>query len=129
MAANAVEIRGLEKSFDTFTLGPIDLTVPAGAIYGFVGPNGSGKTTTIDLIFGMGAKDAGSITVLGLDHLKDEVAMKRQVGYVSPDLNYLPWSKVGRAINFVKSFYPTWDDQYCEQLLRSLRLSRSQHIS
>ena len=73
MSANAVEIRGLEKAFPSFHLGPLDLTVPAGAIYGFVGPNGSGKTTTIDLIFGMGAKDAGSITVLGLDHARDEV--------------------------------------------------------
>ena len=51
--APALEIRGPRKSFDTFTLGPIDLTVPTGAIYGLVGPNGAGKTTTIDLIFGL----------------------------------------------------------------------------
>jgi energy-coupling factor transporter ATP-binding protein EcfA2 len=49
--------------------------VPDGAIYGLVGPNGAGKTTTMDAIFGMGGKDGGSITVLGLDHLRDEVAM------------------------------------------------------
>ena len=77
--APALEIRGLRKSFDTFTLGPIDLTVPTGAIYGLVGPNGAGKTTTIDLIFGMGAKDEGSIRVVGLDHVRDDVAMKQQV--------------------------------------------------
>jgi ABC-2 type transport system ATP-binding protein len=125
----ALEIRGLEKKFaGGFKLGPIDLTVPAGAIYGYVGPNGSGKTTTIDLIFGMGAKDAGQITVLGLDHLKDEVAMKQQVGYVSPDLNYAPWGKVGRVIQFVKGFYPTWDDAYCEQLLRSLHVGRQERV-
>jgi ABC-2 type transport system ATP-binding protein len=124
----ALEIRGLEKRFSKFALGPIDITVPAGAIYGFVGPNGAGKTTTIDLIFGMGAKDAGSITVLGLDHLRDEVAMKLQVGYVSPDLNYSPWGKVGRVIQFVKGFYPTWDDQYCEQLLRSLRVGKNERV-
>lgn len=124
----ALEIRGLEKKFSGFKLGPIDITVPPGAIYGFVGPNGSGKTTTIDLIFGMGAKDAGDITVLGLDHLKDEVAMKQQVGYVSPDLNYAPWGKVGRAIQFVKGFYPTWDDKYCEQLLQSLHVGKNERI-
>ena len=56
MSANALEIRGLKKSFKTFTLGPVDLTVPMGAIYGFVGPNGSGKTTTIDMIFGLGER-------------------------------------------------------------------------
>lgn len=124
----ALEIRGLKKSFKGFTLGPMDLTVPHGAIYGFVGPNGSGKTTTIDLIFGMGAKEAGEITVLGLDHLRDEVKMKQQVGYVSPDLNYSPWGKVGRVIQFVKGFYPTWDDDYCEHLLRSLHVGRNERI-
>jgi len=124
----ALEIRGLEKSFKTFTLGPLDLTVPAGAIYGFVGPNGAGKTTTIDLIFGMGAKDAGEIRVLGLDHLRDEVAVKSQVGYVSPDLNYQPWGRVGRVIQFVKGFYPTWDEQYCDRLLESLHVGRDERV-
>jgi ABC-2 type transport system ATP-binding protein len=124
----AIEIRGLKKSFSSFTLGPIDLTVPEGAIYGLVGPNGAGKTTAIDLLFGMGAKDAGQITVLGLDHLRDEVAMKQQVGYVSPDLTYSPWGKVGRVIQFVKGFYPTWDDAYCERLLRSLRVGTSERV-
>ena len=126
--AAALEIRGLEKRYGTFKLGPIDMTVPEGAIYGYVGPNAAGKTTTIDLIFGMGAKDAGEIRVLGLDHLKDEVAVKQQVGYVSPDLNYAPWGKVGRVIQFVKGFYPTWDDQYCTELLRSLNVNLTDKI-
>jgi ABC-2 type transport system ATP-binding protein len=128
MRANAVEIRGLEKIFPSFRLGPLDLTVPAGAIYGFVGPNGSGKTTTIDLIFGMGAKDAGSIRVVGLDHLDDEVAMKRQVAYVGPDLVFQPWGRVGRVIQFVRGFYPTWDQAYCERLMRALDLGAGDRI-
>jgi ABC-2 type transport system ATP-binding protein len=129
MSGNAIEIRGLQKAFPTFALGPLDLTVPAGAIYGFVGPNGSGKTTTIDLIFGMGAKDAGSIKVLGLEHVRDEVAMKRQVAYVSPDLMFQPWRRVHRAIQFVRGFYPTWDQSYCEQLMTSLDLGANDKIS
>ena len=58
MSPNALEIRGPRRSFPRFTLGPLDITVPTGAIYGFVGPNGAGKTTTIDLVFGMGTKHA-----------------------------------------------------------------------
>ena len=53
MNNNAIEIRRLIKHYSTFKLGPLDLTVPCGAIYGLIGPNGAGKTTTIDLIFGM----------------------------------------------------------------------------
>jgi len=128
MSGNAVEIRGLEKAFPSFQLGPLDMTVPAGAIYGFVGPNGSGKTTTIDLIFGMGMKDAGSIRVLGLDHLGDEVAVKRQTAYVGPDLFYQPWGRVGGAIQFVRGFYPTWDHAYCERLMTALDLSADDRV-
>ena len=129
MPAQAIEIRGLRKSYPTFTLGPLDLTVPAGAIYGFVGPNGAGKTTTIDLIFGMGSKDAGSISVLGCDHLRDEIAMKRQVGYVSPELNFRPWGTVGRAIDFVRGFYPSWDPGYCDQLQAALDVRAHENVA
>ena len=57
MSDNAIEIRGLEKRFPGFTLGPLDLTVPRGAIYGLIGPNGAGKTTTLDLMFGLMLQD------------------------------------------------------------------------
>ena len=83
---NAIEIRRLEKYFQRFHLGPLDLTVPQGAVYGLIGPNGAGKTTTLDLVLGLGREDAGSIKVLGLDHRRDEVAMKQQVGYASPEV-------------------------------------------
>ena len=126
MADAALEIRGLEKSFKSFALGPVDITVPRGSIYALIGPNGAGKTTTFELIFGIGAKGAGSITVLGLDHLNDEVAMKRQVAYVSPDLNFKSWMRVKSVIRFVRSFYPTWDDEYCERLLETFELSLKQ---
>jgi ABC-2 type transport system ATP-binding protein len=128
MSANALEIRGLEKSFPSFTLGPIDLTVPMGAIYGFVGPNGAGKTTTLDLVFGLGENDAGSISVLGFDHKRDERALKQRVAYVSPDLNYAPWSRVRKIISFVKGFYPSWDDAYCESLLSDLGVGLDERI-
>jgi len=129
MSPHALEIRDLTKSFTRFSLGPLDVTVPPGSIYGFVGPNGAGKTTTIDLILGMGAKDSGSIRVFGLDHLADELKVRRQVGYVSPDLDYQRWGRVGRAIQFIKGFYPSWDDVYCERLLTAFQLGRDEKIS
>src|SRR5689334_12594859 len=119
---NAIEIRGLEKQFSRFKLGPLDLTVPQGAVYGLIGPNGAGKTTTLDLILGLGCEDSGSIKVLGLDHRRDEVAMKQQVGYASPDVLFQAWGKVGKLLQFVRGFYPSWDDAYCQQLLRTLNV-------
>ena len=125
----AIEIRGLSKRFPRFELGPLDLTVPAGAMYGLVGPNGAGKTTTLDLIFGLGLRDAGDIRVLGLDHKKDEVAMKRIAAYVSPHTSYVPWKFVGRAIQFIRGFYPEWDQDYCDDLLQRFRIDKEDKIA
>ena len=104
MSANAIEIQGLRKNFPQFSLGPLEMNVPRGGIYGFIGPNGSGKTTTIDLILGMGEEAAGKIEVFGLDHQEHEVQIKRQIGYVSPELNFQSWGKIGRAIQFTRGF-------------------------
>ncbi len=120
---NAIEIRELVKNYSSFKLGPLDLTVPRGAIYGLIGPNGAGKTTAIDLIFGMGKPDGGTISVLGMDHQRAEVQIKQRAAYVSPDLNFQVWGKVGKAIRFVRGFYPNWDDAYCATLMKAFGLS------
>ena len=129
MSANAIEIRGLVKTYPKFQLGPLDLTVPRGAIYGLIGPNGAGKTTAIDMIFGMGRNDAGTIRVLDFDHIRNEVAVKRHAAYVSPDLNFYVWGKVGKAIRFVRGFYPDWDDAYCAQLMQAFGLGDGDKIA
>lgn len=129
MSNATLEIRGLEKSFSAFKLGPLDLTVPEGAIYGLIGPNGAGKTTTIDLVMGMGCKDAGEVRVFGMDHLEKEVEVKKRVGYVSPDLVFNAWGRVGRLLRFVSEFYEDWDKDYCAALLRRLGLNENETIS
>lgn len=126
---NAIEIRGLKTSFPRFELGPLDLTVPPGAMYGLVGPNGAGKTTVLDLIFGLGPRDAGDIRVLGLDNRKDEVAVKRMAAYVSPHNSYASWGQVGRAIRFVSGFYPEWDQDHCDDLLRRWEITEHDEIA
>jgi len=128
-ATPALEICGLVKTYAQFALGPLDLTIPRGAIYGLIGPNGSGKSTLIDLIFGLGDNDAGSIRALGLDHCRDEVELKRRVAYVSPELNFAPWGRVGKAIRFVRGFFPDWDDAYCAALMHSFQLSDADKIA
>ena len=126
---NAIEIRGLEKQFSRFKLGPLDLTVPQGAVYGLIGPNGAGKTTTLDLILGLGQEDAGLIKVLGLNHRCDEVAVKQQVGYASPEVVFNAWGKVNKLIRFVRGFYPSWDDGYCQKLLAALQIGIDERIA
>ena len=128
MPDNTLTIRGLQKHFAQFDLGPLDMNVPTGAIYGLIGANGAGKTTTIDLIMGMGNHDAGSIGVFGLDNRTDEVAIKKRVGYVSPDLDFKAWKTVGNLLNFIRGFYADWDDAYCTDLLNRLHLGWGEKI-
>jgi ABC-2 type transport system ATP-binding protein len=129
MNTPAIEIRGLRKTFPKFALGPLDLTVPAGSIYGLIGPNGSGKSTTLDLLFGIGAHDGGTFRAAGFDHAAQEVAMKRVVTYGSPETSFAAWVKVGWAICYARSFYPTWDDALCFRLMDSFRLQADEKIT
>ena len=128
-STNAIEIRGLSKTYPRFQLGPLDLTVPAGAIYGLVGPNGAGKTTTLDLIFGLGLPEAGEIRVLGYDHRNDQVDMKLAAAYVSPHTGYASWKYVRRAIRFIRGFYPDWDQNYCDHLLQRFKINPDEKIA
>jgi ABC-2 type transport system ATP-binding protein len=73
--------------------------------------------------------DAGTIQIAGYDHIKDEVALKRRAAYVSPDLNFQVWGKVGRAIRFVRGFYPDWDDAYCAKLMQEFHLGDDDKIA
>lgn len=129
MSTEAVKIRDLTKSFPGFDLGPLNLTVPTGAIYGLVGPNGAGKSTTIDLLMGMGAPTTGTMEIFGLDTRRNEVKVKAQIGYVSPELVFNAWRKIGPLIQFIRSFYPDWDDVYCNQLLHRLKLDLDDRIA
>jgi ABC-2 type transport system ATP-binding protein len=79
-----IEVRGLTKSFDgRKVVSDLDLTVNRGQIYGFLGPNGSGKTTTIRMLCGLLTPDGGTGTCLGYDIRKEADKIKRQVGYMT----------------------------------------------
>ena len=127
--ADALALKGVTRRLGKFALGPLNLEVPRGSVTALIGPNGAGKTTTLDLALGLGAPDGGTIEVMGLAMPADEVAIKRKVAYVNPDLNYQPWGRVGRALNFLRKFYPDWDDAACERLLADFGLERGQKIA
>ncbi len=76
----AIEARGLVKRFGaTRALDGVDLTVPAGTVYGLLGPNGAGKTTTVRVLATLLAPDAGTAKVLGHDVVRDAAAVRRAI--------------------------------------------------
>ena len=79
-----IDVRGLTKRFgDKTVVDHFDLKVPRGSIYGFLGPNGSGKTTTIRMVCGLLKPDEGEGTCLGYDVLTESVKIKTHVGYMT----------------------------------------------
>lgn len=81
----ALEIGGLRKSFARPAVDGLDLTVRAGEFYVLLGPNGAGKTTTLRMVVGLLRPDAGAIAVLGIDALRDPIAAKQMMAWVSDE--------------------------------------------
>ena len=79
---NFLEVSNLSKSFQSFRLQDISFSLPKGYIMGLIGPNGSGKTTTIKLILNMLKRNSGEIKVMGFDNIADEKTVKSNLGVV-----------------------------------------------
>jgi len=84
-ARSALEIRGLVKTFERPAVDNLDLTIRAGEFYALLGPNGAGKTTTLRMVVGLLRPDMGTISVFGIDALKDPIAAKRKMAWVSDE--------------------------------------------
>ncbi|WP_298258501.1 ABC transporter ATP-binding protein [Bradyrhizobium sp.] len=82
---SALALRGLTKRFDRPAVDALDLTVRSGEFYALLGPNGAGKTTTLCMVAGLLQPDAGSISIAGIDALRDPVAAKQITAWVSDE--------------------------------------------
>jgi ABC-2 type transport system ATP-binding protein len=101
-----IDVEGLTKTFGTRTVvRDLSLQVRRGAIYGFLGPNGSGKTTTIRMLCGLLTPDAGSGTTLGYDIRTEADKIKRQVGYMTQRFSLYQDLSVRENLEFVARLY------------------------
>lgn len=116
---NALELKGLEKRYSDFCLGPLDLTLPGGTICGLIGENGAGKSTTIRLILDILQRDGGSIRVLGQENSAAPQRIKTEVGVVLEG-GGLPGTMNPVQIGLMMAdIYPNWDaaayKDYCHR--------------
>ncbi len=103
---NVIDVRNLTKRFGKATVvDHISLKVAAGEIVGFLGPNGSGKTTTIRMICGLLTPDAGEGTVLGYDVIRDSRRIKAQVGYMTQRFSFYEDLTIEENLYFVARLY------------------------
>jgi ABC-2 type transport system ATP-binding protein len=106
----------------TFEISGLDLHVPQGSIYGFLGPNGSGKTTTLRLLLGLLRPRSGHITVLGGSMPRQAARVLGRVGYVPEQPHFDPTLTVQEILRFQAAFYPTWDWECAGALVRQFEL-------
>lgn len=101
-----IDVRGMTKRFDGRTVvDSIDLQVRQGEIYGFLGPNGSGKTTFIRMLCGLLRADSGSGTCLGYDVIEESRLIKRQVGYMTQRFSFYEDLSIRENLEFVARMY------------------------
>ena len=102
----AIDVRGLNKSFgDKHVVQDVSIQVGAGKITGFLGPNGSGKTTTLRMLCGLLTPDSGEGQVLGLDFRRDAEALKRQTGYMTQRFSLYEDLTIEENLNFIAQVY------------------------
>ena len=123
---NAIELKGLKKSFPDFTLGPVDLAVPEGTILGLIGENGAGKSTTIKLMLGLLRTDGGSITILGQDAKKLD---KNEIGVVLDEPGFPSLLNAKEIRSFLKDIYRNWDDSLWQDYMRRFELPQEKKFS
>jgi len=125
---NILEVKNLTKRFQDFSLNNISFSLPKGFITGFIGPNGSGKTTTIKLIMNLLKKDSGDINVFGLDHIRHEKEIKNRIGFVYDESHFYEDVTVEQMKRFIASAYNKWDEEKFRNFARKFSLPLNKRI-
>jgi polyether ionophore transport system ATP-binding protein len=125
----AIQARGLSKRYgSTLALDGLDLTVREGEVYGYLGPNGSGKTTTIRLLLGLHRPSRGSARLFGLDAWADPVKAHRRVAYVAGEPFLWPGLTSAETFAFLARLHGGADESYRVLLTERFQLDTSKKI-
>jgi ABC-type multidrug transport system ATPase subunit len=131
MSELIIETKNLTKIYgDKAAVDGIDLAVERGSIHGFLGRNGSGKTTTIKMLLGLTYPTSGEARVFGLrpEDRKEGVRIRQRVSFVSEDKGLYDHVKVEQMISFTRSFFPNWDREMEGRLIELFELPLRQSV-
>ena len=126
-----IETSQLAKSFKGQpALRGLDLRVPAGSIFGFLGRNGAGKTTTIKTLKGLLRSDGGTARAFGIpvSDADRSLEIRRRIGFVTEDKELYPYMTVEQIIRFTRPFFPKWRDDLEQRYLMMFELPPKKKI-
>ncbi|MBT9778319.1 ATP-binding cassette domain-containing protein [Clostridium sp. MCC353] len=124
---NAIEIKGLCKNYDGFSLKDVSFCLPKGSIMGLVGENGAGKSTVIKSILGLVYPDSGEIEVLGQKGSPDRAA-KEQIGVVLDNYGFYDGLKIKDVARVMKELYTQWDDKQFQEYKKQFHLPENKKL-
>jgi ABC-2 type transport system ATP-binding protein len=126
---DAIVTSGLTKYYGTrCVVNSLDLRVPQGSVYGLLGRNGSGKSTTIKMLLGFVKPDRGSAELLGENIDALAPSTRARIAYIAEGHPFLRWMTVGEAVRFTRSFYSHWNGELLDQILDHFALPRRAKI-
>jgi ABC-2 type transport system ATP-binding protein len=125
-----LEARGLTKYYGSvLAVDHIDLKIPRGCICGFVGRNGSGKTTAIKMMLGLLRPTAGSSKLLGCDSQELTAAIRQRIGYVTEGHRLFGWMSIAELEKFQRAFFPgQWDGELFDEMIEYFDLRKKQKV-
>ena len=123
-----LEVKNLSKHYKSFDLKDISFTLPKGYIMGYVGANGSGKTTTLNLITGILKGTDGEVQIDGLSREDDVQAYKEKIGYVGDESYFPDHFKIKHIRTILKDFYPTFSADQFNGFIRDWNLPENKLI-
>ena len=125
---NALQVRGLTKHYPAFTLKDVSFDVPQGAVVGFIGRNGAGKSTTLKAILGLVHPDGGDVRFFDQDVRQHEREFKEQIGVVLGGIDFYPKKKVKTITDVTRRFYRNWDDEKYRHYLQMFGIDESKRV-
>jgi ABC-2 type transport system ATP-binding protein len=129
MPEDIVDVQGLSRTFGTaVALDGVTFQLKPGLVYGLVGSNGAGKSTLIRHLLGLMTPQQGTVRVMGLDPVKSPVEVLSQIGYLSEERDLPEWMRIDELLSYTSAFYPGWDFQYANDLLRTFGLDPSKKV-
>jgi len=129
MGADAIRIEGFTKRFGTRTaVDDLSLAVPRGSVFGLLGQNGAGKSTTIRTLLNLLQPTTGRLTVLGHDSVAGSVAIRQRTGYLPEQPDYYSWMTVNEVVRFNAAFFDRWDAVLAADLIERLELPRDRRL-
>ena len=124
----ALEVCGLRKNYPAFTLNEVSFAVPQGAIMGFIGRNGAGKSTTLKSVLGLVHPDGGEVRFFGRDFREEEQYIKENIGVVLGGIDFYPKKKVKTITAVTRRFYPRWDEAKYRHYLRLFAIDEEKRV-